>query len=79
MKSFEKDLLKVNIYSSRDEMGTAAAGDVKAAILRALAEKETINMNTLYYLQPYILSPVFEHVYKYTYCNIIYTLLYIMI
>ena len=44
MKSFEKDLLKVNIYSSRDEMGAAAAGDVKAAILRALAEKETINM-----------------------------------
>jgi glucosamine-6-phosphate deaminase len=44
MKTFEKDLLKVNIYSSRDEMGAAAAKDVKAAILRALAEKETINM-----------------------------------
>ena len=44
MKTFEKDLLKVNIYSSRDEMGAAAASDVKAAILRALAEKETINM-----------------------------------
>ena len=44
MKSFEKDLLKVNIYPSRDEMGVAAASDVKAAILRALAEKETINM-----------------------------------
>ena len=44
MKTFEKDLLKVNIYSSRDEMGAAAASDVKVAILRALAEKETINM-----------------------------------
>ena len=44
MKTFEKDLLKVNIYSSRDEMGAAAATDVKAAILRALSEKETINM-----------------------------------
>ena len=44
MKTFNKDNLKVNIYSSRDEMGAAAAKDVKAAILRALEEKETINM-----------------------------------
>ena len=44
MKTFEKDLLKVNVYSSRDEMGAGAAADVKAAILRALSEKETINM-----------------------------------
>ena len=44
MKSFNKDNLKVNIYSSRDEMGAAAAADVKAAILRALADKEMINM-----------------------------------
>lgn len=44
MKTFDKDLLKVNIYSSREEMGEAAAADVKAAILRALSEKETINM-----------------------------------
>ena len=44
MKSFTKDLLKVNIYPSRDEMGAAAAADVKAAILRALEGKETINM-----------------------------------
>ena len=44
MKTFNKDLLKVNIYSSRDEMGMAAASDVKAAILRALSDKETINM-----------------------------------
>ena len=44
MKTFDKDLLKVNVYSSRDEMGAAAAADVKAAILRALAKKDTINM-----------------------------------
>ena len=44
MKNFKKDKLTVNIYSSRDEMGAAAAADVKAAILRALGEKETINM-----------------------------------
>ena len=44
MKTFDKDLLKVNVYSSRDEMGAAAAADVKAAILRALAEKDTVNM-----------------------------------
>ena len=44
MKTFDKDLLKVNIYASRDEMGAAAAADVKAAILRALDEKESINM-----------------------------------
>ena len=44
MNSFTKDNLKVNVYSSRDDMGRAAAADVKAAILRALSEKETINM-----------------------------------
>ena len=44
MRTFEKDLLKVNVYQSRDEMGSAAAADVKAAILRALEDKETINM-----------------------------------
>ena len=44
MKNFKKDRLTVKIYSSRDEMGAAAAADVKAAILRALSEKETINM-----------------------------------
>lgn len=44
MRSFVKDSLKVNIYSSRDEMGAAAARDVKAAILRALDGKESINM-----------------------------------
>ena len=44
MKKLVRDLLKVNIYNSRDEMGAAAAKDVKAAILRALDGKETINM-----------------------------------
>ena len=44
MKTFNKDNLKINIYSSRDEMGKAAAADVKAAILRALEGKEMINM-----------------------------------
>ena len=44
MKTFNKDLLKVNIYSSRDKMGICAAKDVKAAILRALSEKDEINM-----------------------------------
>ena len=44
MKNLKKDNLNVNIYSSRDEMGRAAAADVKAAILRALDAKETINM-----------------------------------
>ena len=45
MKTFTKDLLRVNIYSSRDEMGAAAAADVKAAILRALGSKDEINMS----------------------------------
>lgn len=44
MKTFTKDNLKVNVYESRDEMGRAAAADVKSAIIEALSEKETINM-----------------------------------
>lgn len=44
MKTFKKDNLNINIYASRDEMGAAAAADVKAAILRALGEKDEINM-----------------------------------
>ena len=44
MKTFNKDLLKVNVYDSREEMGAAAAADVKAAILHALDKKGTINM-----------------------------------
>lgn len=44
MRCFKKDLLNVNIYASRREMGEAAARDIKAAILEALAEKDSINM-----------------------------------
>ena len=44
MKSFKKDLLNVNAYETRDEMGKAAAGDIKACILSLLAKKDTVNM-----------------------------------
>lgn len=44
MKTMTKDLLKVNIYDTRTEMGEAAAKDIKACILSLLAKKETINM-----------------------------------
>ena len=44
MRTFNKDLLKVNVYTSRAEMGAAAAADVKSAILCALEKKDTINM-----------------------------------
>ena len=42
MKSLKKDLLTVNIYDSRDEMGKAAGADIKACILKLLETKETI-------------------------------------
>ena len=44
MKSFKKDLLSVNLYDTRDEMGRAAAKDIKACILSLLKTKDTINM-----------------------------------
>ena len=44
MKTMQKDLLKVNIYDTRDEMGKAAGADIKACILSLLEKKETINM-----------------------------------
>ena len=44
MKTLQKDLLKVNIYPTRDEMGKSAAADIKACILSLLKKKETINM-----------------------------------
>ena len=44
MKTLKKDLLTVNIYDSRDEMGRAAGADIKACILKLLETKETINM-----------------------------------
>ena len=44
MKTLQKDLLTVNIYESRTEMGQAAAKDIKAKILELLKTKESINM-----------------------------------
>jgi glucosamine-6-phosphate deaminase len=44
MKTWKKDLLTVNRYDSRTEMGEAAARDIKAQILALLETKETINM-----------------------------------
>ena len=44
MKTLKKDLLTVNIYETRGEMGIAAARDIKACILSLLEAKETINM-----------------------------------
>ena len=44
MKTIQKDLLNVQIFDTRAEMGKAAAGDIKACILSLLEEKESINM-----------------------------------
>ena len=44
MKTFKKDLLNVNIYDTRAEMGRAAAKDIKAKILELLTKKAEINM-----------------------------------
>ena len=44
MRSFTKDSLEVRVYSSRTEMGNAAAADIKAKISELLKEKEEINM-----------------------------------
>ena len=44
MKTMKKDLLKVNIYETREEMGNAAGADIKAKILELLSEKEYINI-----------------------------------
>ena len=44
MKTFKKDLLTVNVYKTRDEMGKSAANDIKACILSLLKTKETITM-----------------------------------
>ena len=44
MKVLKKDLLTVNVYETRDEMGKAAAKDIKECILSLLNTKETINM-----------------------------------
>ena len=44
MRTLKKDLLKVNIYETRREMGEAAAKDIKSCILALLNTKEHINM-----------------------------------
>ena len=44
MRSFRKDLLDVQIFDTRAEMGMVAARDIKACILSLLAAKETVNM-----------------------------------
>ena len=44
MKTLKKDLLTVNVYKTRDEMGKSAANDIKACILSLLKTKKTINM-----------------------------------
>ena len=44
MKTFQKDLLKVEIYESRPKMGAAAAEQIKNCFLALLNEKETINV-----------------------------------
>lgn len=44
MKSFKKDLLTVNIYETRAEMGQSAARDIKERIIALLAVKDSINM-----------------------------------
>ena len=44
MKTIKKDLLTVNIYETRAEMGKSAAEDVKACILSLLEKKESVNM-----------------------------------
>ena len=44
MKTFQKDLLTVNVYPTRKQMGDAAAKDIKAKILSLLEVKENLNM-----------------------------------
>ena len=44
INTFKKDLLTVNIYETRSEMGEAAARDIKECILSLLEVKETVNM-----------------------------------
>lgn len=44
MKTFHADQLTVQIYETRDAMGRAAAADIRACILRLLAQKPTIRM-----------------------------------
>lgn len=43
-KSFKADLLSVNIYDTRKNMGMAAAADIAACMKKLLAEKDSIYM-----------------------------------
>lgn len=44
MKSFQTDLLKVQIHDSRAQMGAAAAADIKACLLALMQEKDKVNV-----------------------------------
>ena len=44
MKTWKKDLLTVNAYGTRSEMGKAAARDIKTKLLSLLETKQTVNM-----------------------------------
>ena len=44
MNSFQKDLLAVKVYSTRDEMGRSAAEDIKTCILALLQTQDHVNM-----------------------------------
>ena len=44
MKTFLKDLLKINVYDTREEMGAAAAADIKKRIISFAEEKGEVNM-----------------------------------
>ena len=44
MRTFQKDMLKVEIYENRTLMGEAAARDIKAKIAELLSVKAEINM-----------------------------------
>ena len=39
-KTFKADMLSVNIYDTRKNMGEAAAADIAACIKKLLAEKD---------------------------------------
>lgn len=44
LKTMKSDLLDINIYKTRDEMGKAAASDIAACIKKLLETKDSINM-----------------------------------
>ena len=44
MQTFKKEKLTVHSFESREQMGRAAAQDIKKAILQVLEQKEYCNM-----------------------------------